>query len=128
MSFDELPFELVCATSKYLVAPRDLFAFAGVCRRTRRAAQQTRLWPMLQDDDGRRIYLRDLRRQKPFTSFLAIEWAVRHQLPQTATWIVRTFALSAADARASENKALRAACHNGHLPVTQWLRATFHLD
>jgi len=42
-------------------------------------------------------------------------------------WLTETFHLTAADARADDNLALRWAASNGHLPMCQWLTETFHL-
>jgi len=42
-----------------------------------------------------------------------------------AQWLHSVFGLTAADARADDNAALRWACENGHLSVAQWLRETF---
>jgi hypothetical protein len=44
-----------------------------------------------------------------------------------AQWLVERFGLTAADARAEDNKALRGVCANGHLAVAQWLAETFSL-
>jgi hypothetical protein len=44
-----------------------------------------------------------------------------------ATWLTNRFALTADDARATNNNALRWACLNGHLGVAQWLVGRFGL-
>lgn len=44
-----------------------------------------------------------------------------------ARWLVELFALTADDARAFDDWALRGACDNGHLEIAQWLAATFSL-
>jgi hypothetical protein len=45
----------------------------------------------------------------------------------TAQWLVNTFSLTAADARAQDNAALRYICANGHLATAQWLVERFAL-
>ena len=45
----------------------------------------------------------------------------------TARWLTKKFALTAADARRNGNYALRWACANGHLDAARWLTKKFAL-
>ncbi len=46
---------------------------------------------------------------------------------EIAQWLAERFDLTAADARAEDNYALRQSCANGHLPVAQWLADRYEL-
>ena len=46
---------------------------------------------------------------------------------QSLRWLAKRFGLTAANARADRNYALRTSCVNGHLEVAKWLVARFGL-
>lgn len=56
-----------------------------------------------------------------------LAWACGKGHLAFAQWLVAHFSLTAADARANDNHALRAACSGGHLEVAQWLVSRFGL-
>ena len=53
--------------------------------------------------------------------------AVKNGHVEVLKWLHETYRLTASDARANENHALREAAENGHVEVLKWLHDTFEL-